>query len=229
MYAYGGQGGGDDVCSEWARGGVECAGVGECSLLETCEYYSAWYVMKNHTRCKTRWRIVSWTYNWNVWMCDVQTSDIKGFLHLKLMGFRLRLHLDTRPGSCSCWTSINSIVRHTGTEEDTGEDKDNTQKQTHSTHGDSERRGGRSLHGGCGLIWGAAWHTASASCPFWRRLCKQNNMLLKSYPRSIWINMNQYSSNTTLTNKKRATKQIHDVPVVCYCSYVSWHTLLCNI
>lgn len=49
--------------------------------------------------------------------------------------------------------------------------KKGKQRQTHSTHGDSERRrsGGCRLHGRCALVRGPR-HTAAASCPFWRRL-----------------------------------------------------------
>lgn len=54
----------------------------------------------------------------------------------------------------------------------TERERDNTLKPTHSTHGDSERCGssGRSLHGGCGLVRGAAWHASTAACPLWRWL-----------------------------------------------------------
>ena len=79
------------------------------------------------------------------------------------------------------WSAAENLLRQTEVETETEghtnrDDRDDTWKQhknTHSTHGDSERcrSGGRSLHGGCRLVRGAAWHAASASCPLWRRLC----------------------------------------------------------
>lgn len=72
----------------------------------------------------------------------------------------------------------NSLLRHIKGEKMTKSEnktkkrqKKGKQRQTHSTHGDSERRrsGGCRLHGRCALVRGPR-HTAAASCPFWRRL-----------------------------------------------------------
>lgn len=137
--------------------------------------------------------------NQNQWgfECWVETQIVQMYLccidvkhqrpcskHLKQMSFRLAsFHLDARRalrkrGKKQTCSIRNSLLRHIKGEKMTKSEnktkkrqKKGKQRQTHSTHGDSERRrsGGCRLHGRCALVRGPR-HTAAASCPFWRRL-----------------------------------------------------------